>query len=43
MCRQMNQANSRNDLCPDDSTINIVQYIIIIIIIIIIICPIAIP
>jgi len=32
--RQMNQMNSSNDLCHDDSTINIVPGIIIIIIII---------
>jgi len=32
---QMNWLNSRNDLCYDDSTINIVKIIIIIIIIII--------
>ena len=35
--RQMNWVNSRNDLCHDDSTINIVICIIIIFIIIIII------
>ena len=35
--RQMNWMNSRNDLCHDDSTINIVPGIIIIIIVIIII------
>jgi len=36
---QMNRVNSRNDLCHDDSTVNIVLGIIIIIIIIIILNP----